>query len=58
LKLFTSFEEACTAVQKAENEFLSLLKQKGYNMDVASQAEPVRPGDGLTTIRNNDLHSI
>jgi len=30
LKRYSTFEEACLGVQKAENEFLALLKQKGY----------------------------
>ena len=54
-KLFTSFEEAGTAVQKAENEFLALLKQKGYNTDTVNQPQPARAGDGLTTIRQDQL---
>ncbi len=51
LKLFTSFEEACEAVQKAENEFLALLKKKGYEMEAVSQPEHASTADGLTTIR-------
>jgi hypothetical protein len=51
LKLFTSFDEACEAVQKAENEFLALLKKKGYETEAVSQPEHASTADGLTTIR-------
>jgi hypothetical protein len=63
LKLFTSFEEACEAVQKAENEFLALLKKKGYETEAVSQPEHASTADGLTTIRQaaplpRHLHSL
>jgi regulator of nonsense transcripts 2 len=44
LKLFADFEEACLAVQKAENEFISVLRQKGYVSEVVNQAADSQRG--------------
>jgi len=48
IKQLTSFEEACLAVQKAENDFLDVLRKRGYITEVTTQ--PSRDGDGLNTI--------
>jgi len=49
LKMYADFEEACLAVQKVENEFISVLKQKGYVSDLTTSSSK-RDGDGLNTI--------
>lgn len=49
LKMYADFEEACLAVQKVENEFISVLKQKGYVSDLSTSSSR-RDGDGLNTI--------
>ena len=38
LKMYDDFEEACLAVQKVENEFISVLKQKGYVSDLSTSS--------------------
>merc|ERR1740128_881211 len=59
LKRYSTFEEACLGVQKAENEFLALLKQKGYISQPtlhSSEEGGVGGGeeDGLRTITEEE----
>ena len=55
--MYADFEEACIAVQKAENEFIEVLKQKGYVTDAAaggqdSEARTQRGWVGWTIFYN------
>ena len=55
--MYADFEEACIAVQKAENEFIEVLKQKGYVTDAAaggqdSEARTQRGWVGCAILNN------
>jgi len=60
LTLYTDFEEACKAVSKAEDEFLSILREKipGFGLEEPEKEEATGDDDGLGTIAEEEDMSL